>query len=141
MPDPARPQGSHNIIKHPKYIGACLDCGAKGDWESIRSKPCPKNPLPISQADDVSMTDPAKEAKTSSEEVACPKTSEAEAMQILEDEAMALELLEEELQLEELELEELNLELKTLEEKPLKRPPATPCTAAPSQPAKSHLVR
>ena len=145
MPDPVRPPGTHNIIKDPKHAGVCLDCGAKGEWELIRSKPCAKNP-PLNKplADDLPSGEPAKEEKA----------SDAVAMQILEDEAMALELLEEELLLEELELEELQLELHMLEkpeeqppkceEQPPKRPPATPCTAAgtvgPRPPALCHLV-
>ena len=140
MADPARAPGTHNIIKHPKHVGVCLECGAKGDWELIRSVACPKNPLPNStRADRLPLAGAAKEA-TSSPVI----TSEAEVMQLLRDEELALQLLQEELDLQELEeqcsmlqdLEQEELQLKGMLEKesssakPGGRPPATPCSAS-----------
>lgn len=133
--DPTLPPGVHNLVKCPRHGAKCLACGLVGEWHAIRSWPCAANLVP-------GEPEPSSEVKAE-----MLKSAE----QALQDEELALMLLQEELALEEemAELEKLKAEdeadlqaamalsMEKVEVKDASegRPPATPLTSSTPLPA------
>ena len=157
--DPQRPAGVHNIIKHPKHIGVCLDCGLRGDWESIKSTPCPGK-APTLEA--VGMVEATKtegqalqdEGEEREEAEPAPGGDEVDEQcldedDVMEEAAVVLEMLaleEEQYALEYEELQLIELLAKERAQEPLKgghdrRPPATPCTSVSMPPVHELAVK
>lgn len=153
VPDPPRPAGSHNIIKHPRYVGICLDCGLRGDWESIKATHCPGKveETPELEAEEVGGGEITELPEDQAFQVEAEKSQEAASdgvgnvveenvsgEDVMEEASLIIQLLEleeEEYALEYEELQLIELLAKESAQAPLKaghdrRPPATPCASA-----------
>lgn len=162
------PEGYHDIVKHPEHGAECRKCGKVGTMEVIKSNPCPPfKPKCIDPTSGHNVPSPPKEKaddlgamldralKNDDHNAAWEIINKMEAdhaQQSLQDQVLAVELMEQELelldameqleQIERLEAEEAELEkamilskqpLEKSDEPTATRPPATQC-ASPTAP-------
>ena len=158
--------GKHNIVKSRTHQGECLKCGLRGSWDSIKSQECRSqqptpSPMEVIEANpDKTVVDHTKSLSAELDQALQAGKSE-EAMEIMtlleiqhehdkiEDEELALQMMEEELKILEMTEQLHKLEMQALEEqetiqmnyakdlsmKDVARPPARPLVSSTPVPA------